>query len=75
MKVGLSQQIACAERELKLRRSVYPGLCARGKMREGEAQYEISAMENVLATLRWVEANEADIREWIKAKKAEAANG
>lgn len=48
----LSDQIACAEREIAKRRQVYPRLVATRKMTEGKAQHEIACMEAVLETLK-----------------------
>ena len=50
----ISQQINEVERELSLRRSVYPGLVTRGKMRQSEADEHLARMEAVLATLQHV---------------------
>lgn len=49
--VSLEQQIACVERELGLRRKVYPVWIEKKKMKEDKATYEIDAMEAVLNTL------------------------
>lgn len=51
----LRVQIQEVERELRMRRQVYPRACSRGKMRSGEAAELISRMESVLATLHEVE--------------------
>lgn len=48
---SLQAQIAEVQREIRMRRDVYPGLVARRKMREGEAEEKILIMQNVLATL------------------------
>lgn len=46
--------ITCAERELKLRRHVYPTLIARGKKTPGAAEYETKCMKEILVTLHLV---------------------
>jgi hypothetical protein len=46
-------QIEEVEREIRMRRSVYPRQVAKGKLRQGEADELIKRMESVLATLRW----------------------
>jgi hypothetical protein len=51
MSSSLQAQIAEVEREIDMRRRVYPSWIARGKMRQGEADLHISRMEDVLATL------------------------
>ena len=48
----LAEQIACIERELGMRRIVYPRRIADKKMSQAKADKEIAAMEAVLATLR-----------------------
>lgn len=50
--VGISAQIKSVEREIGLRRSVYPHLIQTSKLTAVQAGYEIAAMEAVLATLR-----------------------
>jgi hypothetical protein len=70
-RIPIAGQIAEVRRELALRTRVYPGLIARGKMREAEAELCTRRMEAVLATLMWCQANEAAIREIMAARKAE----
>jgi hypothetical protein len=52
MTSSIHAQIAEVEREIALRRRVYPGLVMRKKMRQVEADLHISRMEDVLATLK-----------------------
>ena len=47
----LEAQIACVERELKMRVRVYPRWVELGRISESQAAAEIAAMEAVLATL------------------------
>ena len=47
----LEDQIACAERELALRRRVYPKWVDSGRMKPAKAEQEITAMEAIVATL------------------------
>ncbi len=54
---SLTAQIAEVEREIAMRHRVYPGLVRSRKMSDREAEELILLMENVLATLRWVERN------------------
>lgn len=72
-RISIVGQIAEAERELAMRRDVYPRRVASRAMRQGEAEMLIARQEAIIATLKWVRANEADIRAWIEAKKAGAA--
>jgi hypothetical protein len=62
-KIPIEQQISEVQRELALRRNVYPGFVARGKMRQGEADEHIARLEAVLTTLMWLRDNQA----WVLA--------
>ena len=46
--------INCAEREIELRRRVYPKLVIQGKKTEGAARYEIQSMKEILIILHLV---------------------
>ena len=48
----VSEQIACIERELKMRQRVYPRWVSTGKMKQASADKEMAAMEAVLKTLK-----------------------
>lgn len=63
MASSLVAQIAEVQREIDMRRSVYPGLVARGRMRESEADLCISRMRDVLATLQWLARTERLIKQ------------
>jgi hypothetical protein len=58
MTSSITAQIAEVEREIAMRRRVYVGQVARGKMRQGEADLHISLMEDVLATLEQLRGGE-----------------
>lgn len=58
MHVPLSDQVKCIQRELGMRRHVYPGRIARGHMTRKKADQEIRAMEAVLRTLQELEKRE-----------------
>ena len=47
----IKEQLACARRELALRRNVYPGWVARGKMNQQKSDHEIACMESIVETL------------------------
>ena len=48
----LTQELAaCAEREVRMRRRVYPRWVELGRMREDEAQRELEMMEEIAAKL------------------------
>lgn len=50
--VPLARQIACAERELRMRRRVYPRWVAARRMTEQDAARETWEMQAILDTLR-----------------------
>ena len=52
MPISLEQQIKCVGREIGLRRNVYPKFLMSGRITQEKADYEIAAMEAVLATLQ-----------------------
>jgi hypothetical protein len=47
----LAEQIACAKRELALRRLVYRNRVAKNSMTQDEATHEIECMESIIKTL------------------------
>jgi hypothetical protein len=49
--LGVGAQIACVKREIAMRERVYPTLIAKGRMKAGDAEYELAAMRAVLATI------------------------
>lgn len=50
--MALVDQIKCAERELAMRRNVYPKLVITKRMNQEKADKEINGMEAIVATLR-----------------------
>lgn len=52
MTPALTAQIACIERELRLRHRVYPRLVREGKLPPSQAQHELLTMQAVLQTLQ-----------------------
>lgn len=52
--VSLARQMRCVERELNMRRRVYPRWVADRKLEQFEADDEIEAMQAVLDTLKKV---------------------
>lgn len=56
---SIDDQIAEVGREIGLRKNVYPGFVARGKMDQAEADEHIARMEAAYKTLKWVKANRA----------------
>ncbi len=49
--VTLTMQISEVEREIAMRRQVYPSLVGKGKMRQAEADHKIAIMTAVRDTL------------------------
>ncbi len=74
-KISLNQQIEEVAREIDMRRSVYPGLVSKGKMRESAAILHRNRMLAVLQTLEWLRANETAIREDVLASAAHRRAG
>ena len=62
MTVSLNRMIGCVEREIAMRRSVYPRLVASGAKRQSVADLELGDMQAVLATLKWLAENEEAVR-------------
>lgn len=55
MPIPLAAQIVEVEREIGMRKHVYPRRVDNGKMRQHEADEKLAAMEAALETLREVE--------------------
>jgi hypothetical protein len=68
-KIALAGQIAEVQRELALRRNVYPIRVRDRKMRQQEAELCMRRLEAVLATLMWCQDNEADIRAIVAERR------
>lgn len=66
MPVPLSEQIKCVEREIVLRRRVYPRWVESGRMKQAKADQEIAAMEAILETLRRFERYEKALKLYAK---------
>lgn len=54
---SLKEQVACIERELKMRLRVYGRLVSEKKMLQAKADHELGAMRAVLTTLKSLEEN------------------
>lgn len=50
--ITISEQEKEVRREIAMRKKVYPGLVAKGKMTEADAAHRIEVMEAVLKTLK-----------------------
>lgn len=51
---SIDEQIACVEREIKMREHVYPRFVGQGKMAQEKADREIATMRAVLESLRFL---------------------
>lgn len=51
MTISIQDQIKCVQREIEMRKKVYPNSVLRGKMTVGQKDKEIAAMTAVLNTL------------------------
>lgn len=50
--ITASDKLACVERELKMRKSVYPRWEEVGKISAGKATWELTVMEAIVADYR-----------------------
>jgi len=50
----LQDQVKAAQRELAIRRSVYPKMIQLGKIKKEDADREIEAMKAIVYTLKWL---------------------
>jgi hypothetical protein len=50
--ITTADKLACAERELKMRKRVYPRWVEEGRMSLGKSEHEIAAMEAIAADYR-----------------------
>lgn len=46
------EKLRCTERELKMRRRVYPRWIAEGRMKEADARHELETMEAIAEDYR-----------------------
>lgn len=51
MTITITDQLACAKRELKMRQRVYPQWVATGRLRQETADHEIACMAAIVQTL------------------------
>ena len=58
----LARQIAEVEREIALRKAVYPRLIAQGMLRRPAAWVQVRHLRAAARTLKWLRRNEARIR-------------
>ena len=53
--VTISEQLACAKREVGMRKRVYPRWVEANRMTRAKADAEIAAMEAIVATLEEID--------------------
>lgn len=65
--ITLTDMIRCAERELAMRRNVYPRWIEKGRMKESTANHELAAMERIIETLTALREVRAGINQAVAA--------
>lgn len=71
-KISIIGQIAEIDREIAMRKQVYPRQVHEGKMRKEEADMLMDRIRAVRETLVFCQSHEAGIRAYIADKKAKA---
>jgi hypothetical protein len=74
-RVSLASQIAEVTRELKKRGEVYPRLVSTRQMRQAEADLHVAHMQAVLATLKWLQANEDVVKSAVQQYGVKVLDG
>lgn len=69
-KPSLIELIACAQREVAMRKNVYPTRVTANRMPQEEADREIASMEAIVSTLQWLNRNADEIKDFVAIKKA-----
>ncbi len=59
--ISLQEQLICVEREIAMRRRVYPRFIEQGRMKLDRAEREIAAMEAVAETIRRLSDTHAEL--------------
>jgi hypothetical protein len=59
--ISLADQIKEAQRELALRKKLYPQWIKRGTLTEGQATYYLQAMEAIVQTLRQLDMDQRQL--------------
>lgn len=61
-KLGIDAMLIEAERELAMRKQVYPSRVANKKMSKDAADYHLHAMSSIIRFLRWCKPREVQLR-------------
>lgn len=59
--ITLADQIKEAQRELAVRKSVYPTLLQRGRMTEEQVEYHLAVMQAIIETLTRLEVAQRQV--------------
>jgi hypothetical protein len=59
--ISLAEQIAEAQRELALRRRLYPGFVKSGKLDAGDATYQLLCQQEIVRTLMRIDAEQRQL--------------
>jgi hypothetical protein len=59
--ISLADQLAAAQREVRMGRQTYPRLITQGTMTAVEAEYQIRVMEAIAKTLHRLDAEERQL--------------
>lgn len=70
-KLPLADLVRAAERELAMRRRVYPNWVASGRMKQDAADHELQAMQQIVDVLAMFQRFEAPIRDCIRRRLAD----
>lgn len=73
MTIRLADQIRCADREVAMRKNVYPTRVSAGRMPQEEADRETEGMEAIARTLRWLSDYEELFRDVVRIQKSNPA--
>jgi hypothetical protein len=73
--IPLAEQIAEAQRELALRRAVYPKWIKAGKLDAGEAYHRLRCMEEIVRTLTRLETEQRQLRLFGAGASADTQEG
>jgi hypothetical protein len=59
--ISLADQLAAAQREVRMRKTTYPRLIAQGTMTPVEAEYQIRVMEEITKSLARLDAEQRQL--------------
>lgn len=68
-KIAIADQIACAERELRMRENTFPRWVAAGRITEAHARTEILRQTAIVVSLNWLAENYDDLVAFVADRK------